>query len=788
MKKSSLLWVLATACTAWTSAAAAGPDEHAKAASDFVGGASRNAGRVGLLYGAQTLRSVGERIIDGELALRGRAYEEAISTFTKVLETTSARDGSLYFNARWLRAQALLEHGEASSATRDYLELLAAAGQPGTGDYPIRSIDKLVAIGLARHDRELLKGVLSRADALRLEPADSEGAYARTKAFVELGNAEKARSFFPKGATAKPMQTAYFEAMLVLREEAAAALPGASRRDSFPRSLVAFDALAATMAPPDDADSAAVIQLAKLASARLHYERREFAQAAELYKSFGTQSPLFDQAAAELAWSHVQRGDSTGAERALELLAEARPRSSELAEAQLLRADLALKNGSFGKALELYKSVRAVLEPQREAIDAYLKARPNPDQFYELISKREMEIAGSGDKLPPMAIRVVRDDPNGQRAIDIAADLGLVRSLVDQVQQRAKLLERVVADPNRSLNLMEFRGPTHELTVIANQVARGRFEIASGLDDVAPAGGSSELDEIRSRRRLLMPLIEQLPLTVDALGSRGSVADDGWGSIGDALVALEQQCVTYLQQIEKMRELVRQDAERGIERDTDARARVLAELDKEAESLVMSRDAVRETKRLVDEMRAQSGGEGGLLAMEAAARREFNTLVDREVELAGVSAAGAAYGSRVRPSVDEAKRVDSTLERLEADLRAKASDRAAAVQAEVIERLAEVAAVTARLEDIEKEARVVCGGAARSNVQIARKRLRDLLLKADVGTTAHAWEVREEAQQRVSSILTEKAKRERVIDDEMRDALEEGSVAVFKETSAPPAR
>ena len=48
--------------------------------------------------------------------------------------------------------------------------------------------------------------------------------------------------------------------------------------------------------------------------------------------------------------------------------------------------------------------------------------------------------------------------------------------------------------------------------------------------------------------------------------------------------------------------------------------------------------------------------------------------------------------------------------------------------------------------------------------------------------------MREEQQHRVSAILSEKAKRERLVDEELRDALEDGSVAVFKEITPPAAR
>ena len=782
--------VLLAAAVAWPSLANASgnQDDHVKAASDFVGGATRNAGRIGSLFGAPTGRTVSERIIDGELALRGRSYDEAIGIFTKVLESTTPADGANHYNARWLRAQALWEHGEPSSAAREYQELVAAAGKPGSGDYPVRAVDRIVAIGLALHDSVLLKQVLSRAESMRLDAADQESSYARAKAYIEIGEAAKARGHLTNSGADRALQTGYYEAMLLLREESAGARAGAIAGTKFPLALAAFQSLAAAASSSTAPDAASLGQLASLAVARIFYERREFSAAAEIYKTFGTQTPVFEQAAAELAWAQVQRGDSPSAERALELLAEARPRSSELAEGQLLRADLALKNGSFGKALELYKSVRAVLDPQRTSVDRYLTARPKPDDFFELISAREMDIAGSGDKLPPMAIKLVREEASGKRAIDLAADLGLVRGLVEQVQRRAKLLERVAADPNRATNLSEFRGSTREITVVANQVCRGRLEAVIGLDEVSQIEASPELQQIQARRRLLMPLIEGLPLSVEVLSSRGTQAEDSLRGVADSLVRLEKEVVALLAQVDRMRDLVARDEERGVTRDASARARVLAELDINAQSLVALRDGARETKHLVGETLAQSGGESGLLAMEAAARREFNSLVDREFVLAASAPASVAYVARVLPVLDGAKSTDAILDRLESEVREKASDRAAAVQLQVAAKLAEVTQFVGRLEEVEKEARSICGGVARTNVELARKKLHALLLKADVGISAHAWTVREEAQHRVTTILTEKAKRERLIDDEMRDALEEGPVAVFKDTNSPAAR
>ena len=57
------------------------------------------------------------------------------------------------------------------------------------------------------------------------------------------------------------------------------------------------------------------------------------------------------------------------------------------------------------------------------------------------------------------------------------------------------------------------------------------------------------------------------------------------------------------------------------------------------------------------------------------------------------------------------------------------------------------------LEKLDREARGVVGEVARRNFGIVRDRLHNIVLRADVGITEQAWEVREEQDEAVVRVV-----------------------------------
>jgi hypothetical protein len=80
---------------------------------------------------------------------------------------------------------------------------------------------------------------------------------------------------------------------------------------------------------------------------------------------------------------------------------------------------------------------------------------------------------------------------------------------------------------------------------------------------------------------------------------------------------------------------------------------------------------------------------------------------------------------------------------------------------------------TIQLDKLDTEARHVVGEIAMRNFGLVRDRLRNIVLRSDVGITEEAWEVREEQQTRVRKLQVERAREDRVLKEELNEVLDD---------------
>ena len=74
---------------------------------------------------------------------------------------------------------------------------------------------------------------------------------------------------------------------------------------------------------------------------------------------------------------------------------------------------------------------------------------------------------------------------------------------------------------------------------------------------------------------------------------------------------------------------------------------------------------------------------------------------------------------------------------------------------------------------LDAEAHDLVGQVAKRNFGFVRDKLRGIVLRADVGITEQAWEVREEELDRVHNLQTERAREEQLLDEELREVLDD---------------
>ncbi len=176
--------------------------------------------------------------------------------------------------------------------------------------------------------------------------------------------------------------------------------------------------------------------------------------------------------------------------------------------------------------------------------------------------------------------------------------------------------------------------------------------------------------------------------------------------------------------------------------------------------------------------RAQIGLGDARYQNDDAARDEFRDALDREVQLAsGGAAGGSAQPLRRADRAASSRRPGSTRcsspTRCNSSTRRWRRDRAApgrrSTPSEPTWR--STSSSSTRFDD---EARDLVGHVAQRNFGFVRDELGKIVLRADVGITEQAWEVREEELDRVRTLQSERARQEQLLDEELKEVRDDG--------------
>ncbi len=113
------------------------------------------------------------------------------------------------------------------------------------------------------------------------------------------------------------------------------------------------------------------------------------------------------------------------------------------------------------------------------------------------------------------------------------------------------------------------------------------------------------------------------------------------------------------------------------------------------------------------------------------------------------------------PLLQQADEADAKVEAALAELDREVGKKTQQARETVQRETSAVVGYTIQLDKLDGEARRVVGEVAMRNFGFVRDRLRNIVLRADVGITEEAWEVREEQQTRVRNLQVERAREDR---------------------------
>ena len=765
---------------AWTLAGDARADDGlAPAQADLLYVSRQLAGVQSAVEKAKTeLQTAEQKLANGELLYRMNDYGRATVVLSEILEEFPNTPS--YPDALWLRGETFYAAHEYLAARRDYKALVDRGSEPRFQAYFGKALARLVDVVLRLNDPpEALAPIFEKFNQVPPAQIDAGLLYAKGKAYYHQGSWNDALSAFsqvPKGTT-YTHQARYFQGLVTLKVARAGSAGDPSHRTSamYKQSIEAFRA--ATELPPDTPEHKHVIDLAWMAVGRLFYEMEQYQQASEAYAKVSRDSPEFDTMLYELAWVYVRLGDVQRAERALEVLMISDPNSQYIGDGTLLRADLLLRAGAFDRALQLYQGVLAQYEPMRARVDSFLSSTKDVSVYYDKLAQQQLELLDQNEQLPALAIRWAREAEDGPLAFAVIDDINETKTLIHQSNLLVDKLTALMGASNRVHAFPELEaGETAALSLL-NRVSRARLTVAHALDRQESGNLSGEIAEVQKQRRALMGAIEGLPVSPDDFGRREQQGRSQWNALSQELTRRSMEVDALQASINGLRRMLTDGPQEGVVRDPASLVRYQAELDENEHDLRRYRDEITELRRQIDMGRAQIGLGDARYQNDAQSREQFHVLLEREVRLASTGAAGNSaqrFSGEAGAVLGDASRFEGELSGALQQLEGQVAKRSGQLQEKVETERQNLGKYQQQLDALDNEARDLVGHVAERNFGLVRDKLRGIVLRADVGLTEQAWEVREEELDRVRSLQSERSRQEQLLDEELKEVRDDG--------------
>jgi hypothetical protein len=460
-------------------------------------------------------------------------------------------------------------------------------------------------------------------------------------------------------------------------------------------------------------------------------------------------------------------GDSTRAERALEVLLIAAPDSRYIADASVLRGNLLLRNGNLDEAAKVFERTSTAYGPVRQKLDNVIANHDDSVAYFRGLVRENMEVFDASTILPPEAAPFATDEPDMDRALTVLSDLAKARLLVRDTTELMTRLEGALAAPNLVNVFADLRRHRQKTTVVRNRATQVRTELVKIIEEQT-GKPSGDLAKVREERRALYASLGALPTTQDAFAARDEMSLGGFTNSGKELSKMEVDLMGMEARLVATERFMLDTQD--VRENREGIAAMQTELNQQRAGIASFRDQVHALKLSLEAGRLQVGVGDAVYGRDEGNRKRFDELVQRERELL------AAQGARLDPAIDAMFRrvssVEAAMAARDAEIDRVVAERQAEVRQQLGSEATHVEGYRTQLAALETEAEEVVGGVTYASFANVRQRVYDLVLRSDVGTIDVSWADREEHRSRVEMLTRERAREMRALDDEFREIME----------------
>jgi tetratricopeptide (TPR) repeat protein len=701
------------------------------------------------------------RVLDAQVQLSVKNYDEAATIALDVVEkypNTRAYDDALY-----LLGEALFQGHDYYSA-RHYLQEAVAKNNGSKPEQ--QALQRLVEVALRTGDYENVDIYLKRLENLPASAVEPSVPYVRAKYLYFRGRLDEAQAVFASIPSTNPyyFQARYFLATIQVK------------RGDLAAASTSFDDLLKQQAPDETGKD--IQDLARLAIARIFYERSQFDKAIEVYLAVPRQSRYWSEALREQAWTYIKAKDWQRAYRSVNLLLLYDPDTADAPDLRLLEGNLELRMNNFYLASDEFSKVRDEFEPiHRQLQQVIVKSQTDPAYFDSLVGK-SLDKFDIGVFVPPTAAKWVKAEPDVARMMSLASDVGEMQRDLSDSQKLVERIEHVMQGSGRVGIFPDLAAARTKSVEAMNQVVatREKFvqKIRAIIDPVLSPDERKQLDQLAILRDGYTRQASNLPTTDEGLQQHERSMKDRFSDLDKQVSEMNVEIQALEAQLVALEQYYRVSRSEQKIRPEDIEAPV-RDMRTAIEELRTIHDKVRE--EIADASRdASAAGSTGEAEREAA--QKLSGVLAQEIGIerqaaARLTGADRAQVDRVNDVLSRCDAIQGQLEGFDKRVDGQATVRLATVTRYLTAEKEELAAAGEKLGGILDESKTLGGGLAQAMFTKVADKFYDLVVRSDVGIIDVSWGLKDEKTQAVTKLTNLKNLELKALDEDFRKVLEE---------------
>ncbi|MEY4577772.1 MAG: hypothetical protein RL701_2475 [Pseudomonadota bacterium] len=728
-----------------------------------------------------------ERLTDGELFFRLHDYVRASIILTDIVERFPRH--AVYPDALYMLAESLFHASDYLGARARYREVLNHSDEKAFHSRLQGALARLIEIAIRIRDFDGIEQYFDRLARLPPSTVEAATAYFKAKYLYNvavpsdvLGGAEVAPDIQPNSG---PLPVTAGRIDQDKLERARAAFSQVDEKSPYAPQAHYFQGVIYTLRgqynpaieqfkrvvaiKPLDEPQREVVELGLLSLGRLYYETDQVQFAIEAYQSIPRTSKRFETALFEIAWTYLRSGDSTHAERSLEVLSVAAPQSRYIPDAKILRGNLLLRDGRYQQAGVVFAEVIKEFQPVRDQLDHLIAKQPDPTEYFRNLVRQNLDQFDDEAFLPPLALRWARIEGDMRRAVDAVRDLSQARQLTGETATVVTRLGAALSARNRVNMFPDLRAQREGSIGLRNRLARVRKDLIATEGEQLAKYDSLELRGVRAQRQELERSLSTLPVKEADFDRRDGSVDDRFLVLGKQLSSLEVQLQGIESRIVGIDFFIGDTAQTAEQRSGIAAYR--NELQTQRQALAEHRAQLAHLKQELETSRLQVGIGDATYSRDEQLRAQYTELVQRERSL--VTSLGGHSTTEVEGMFARVRAVESGLDARDRAIDEIVDERARDMQRVMTDESGKLVGYQQALTELNKETEEVVGGLSYTNYRQVQQRFYDVVLKADVGSVDVGWAEREEHRTRIEALTRERARSAQALDDEFSEIMDD---------------